>query len=30
MVMVEDGILSKNDIQKVIESKKRLIEKEGY
>jgi SpoVK/Ycf46/Vps4 family AAA+-type ATPase len=29
MVMVEDGILSKNDIQKVIESKKRLIEKEG-
>lgn len=29
MILVEDGILSKEDIGKVIESKKKLIEKEG-
>lgn len=29
LILVEDGDLSKEDIQKVIESKKKLIEKEG-
>lgn len=29
MVMVEDGLLSKDDIQKVIEIKKKIVEKEG-
>ncbi len=29
MIMVEDGIITKEDIQKVIDKKKKLIEKEG-